>query len=654
MGELDEKVRALPRDSGVYLMKDRRHRVIYVGKARDLRSRVGSYFVPSRVSHPRTDALVEKITDVDVLVTDSELEALILEQSLIKEYRPRYNVNLKDDKRFPYLRVNLGHPRPGVEISRQIGDRTTRAFGPYADVASLRHTVKRLRRAFPLRVCSDWRVVQHGRRECLDYFIGSCCAPCTHRVTEAQYARTVQAFVRFLEGHGDDVLEELRAEMAAAADAQEFERAAVFRDRIRAAESVLRKQKIEAPGGDDADVVGLATQGTDALGLVLRVRGGKMVGKDERRLSRVDPASPGETLAQFVMQFYLSQSAPVPPRVVLPFEPMEPALLRGWLEERASGRVEVRVPQRGRLLGLAKVASRNAALLMEERRVSDVGGERAGPELYELKDVLGLTEPPMRIEGVDVSTIHGTDQVASLVVFVAGKPVRSLYRRYRIRRVVGADDFASIQEVVDRRVSRAIAEEQSLPDLLVIDGGEGQLGAAMRALEKYDLAPVPAIGLAKKEERIVFADDRPTLKLPRRSEALRLLQRVRNEAHRFAVAYHRTLRGRRLTASALDDIEGIGPARKALLLRRFGSVREIARAGVEKVAELPGIGLDTARRIVAALASPDEAPPEEPDTEAADAPVPATAELDGVGEGLELDTVDTVDAIDAIDEEDAP
>lgn len=650
LAELDDKVRALPHGPGVYLMKDRRHRVIYVGKARDLRARVSSYFAPSRAPHPRTDVLVGHIRDVDFLVTDTELEALILEQSLIKEYRPRYNVNLKDDKRFPYLRVDLGHRAPGVEITRRIGDRTARTFGPYADVASLRHTVKRLRRAFPLRVCSDWRVEQHGRRECLDYFIGSCCAPCTRRVTDAHYAEIVRAFVRFLDGQGENVLEELRREMRVAAERQEFERAAVFRDRIRAAESVLRKQKIETPGGEDLDVVGLATQGSDALGLVLRVRGGKMVGKEERRLTGIDPTAPDETLAQFVMQFYLSQSAPVPARVALPFEPLEAELLHAWLEERASRKIALRVPRRGRVLGLVRVAARNAALSMEEARVRERGGERASPELYELKDALGLREPPMRIEGIDVSTIHGTDQVASLVVFVAGKAQKSLYRRYRIRRVSGADDFASIQEVVDRRVSRAIAEEQALPDLFLIDGGEGQLGAAMRALEKYDLHGTPAIGLAKKEERIVFPDARPTLRLSRRSEALKLLQRVRNEAHRFAVSYHRTLRGKRLSASALDDVPGIGPARKALLLRTFGSVRALRAAGVDALAELPGIGRATAQRVLDTLATNGATPAAEPD--ATDAPDDAPAEA--LPEDTLLDDVPPEDALlDDVPNEDA-
>lgn len=598
---LSDKVKALPRSPGVYLMKDLRGKVVYVGKARTLRARVSSYFAASRTPHPRTDALVAKIADVDFIVTDSELDALILEQSLIKEYRPRYNVNLKDDKRFPYLRITRAHAYPGVEITRQLGDAKSRYFGPYTDVASLRHTVKRLRRAFPLRVCSDHRVDQSDRRECLDFFIGSCVAPCTRRVTPEQYGAIVESFTRFLSGQGEAVLSELETEMNAASEARQYERAAVFRDRLQAAASVLRKQQIESPRGEDVDVLGLAAGDDDALGLVLRVRDGRLIGKEERLIERTTGLGTREVLGQFLMQFYLADRA-LPSRVALPQKPADPELLGGWLERRRGGPVDVFVPTRGFYARLSRIAMRNAVLAREERRARDGASERLGPELYALKESLGLEAPPQRIEGVDVSTIQGTDQVASVVVFLAGEPARALYRRYRIKGVQGTDDFASIQEVVDRRVSRALAEGQALPDLLLIDGGEGQVSAARKALEKYDLRGLPMIGLAKREETIVFADARPPLQLGRRSEALKLLQRVRNEAHRFAVSYHRGLRSKRLRASALDGIEGIGPQKKARLLRAFGSVRALRLAKEEDVAALPGIGLATARKILAALA----------------------------------------------------
>ena len=608
MSDLATKLSSLPRTPGVYFMKDRRGKVLYIGKARVLRSRVASYFAPSRVPHPRTDALVRKIADVDYLATDSELEALILEQSLIKEYKPRYNVNLKDDKRFPYLRLTLGHAFPGVEVTRQSGDPSSRYFGPYADVASLRHTVKRLRRAFPLRVCSDHRVAQRERRECLDYFIGSCVAPCTERVTESEYAEIVSAFGRFLSGQGEGVVADLEHEMKRAAEAREYERATVFRDRLRAVQSVLRKQKIETPGGDDVDVFAAAQGENEGLGLVLRLRSGKLIGKETRALARTDGLDEGELLQLFVIQYYLGQDA-VPGRVALADPPSESGLLHGWLERRRAQRVEMIVPKRGKMAGLVRVAKRNATLALEENRVRNHGGTHVGPEVYALRDAIGMAELPMRIEAIDVSNIQGTDKVASLVVFVAGKSARKLYRRYRIKTVTGADDFASIQEVVDRRVSRAIAEGTALPDLLVIDGGEGQLSAARRALSKYDRESLPMIGLAKREERIVFPDGRPTLRLPKRSEALQLLQRIRDEAHRFAVTYHRQLRGRRLRASSLDDVPGIGPARKASILRHFGSARAVRRASLEDLASLPGIGRTTAARILSALGERPEPGP---------------------------------------------
>jgi excinuclease ABC subunit C len=602
MEAIRTKAKTLPRRPGVYLMKGAQGRVLYIGKARDLRQRVSSYFQPSRPSHPRTDVLVRSVRDVDFIVTDSELEALILEQSMIKEYRPRYNVNLKDDKRYPYVRLTVGHPVPRLEITRRLGDKRSRYYGPYADVASLRHTVKRLRRAFPLRVCSDARVQQHDQRECLDYFIGSCSAPCTHRVSESDYGEIVRAFTRFLGGQSREVVEELRDEMNRAAAAREYERAAVFRDRLRATESVLRRQNVAKPGGEDVDVVGIAADDDSALGLVLRVRAGTLIGKEERVLARTGGSPLDEILALFVMQFYLGDRT-LPTRLALPVEPSERELFEAWLGRRAGHRVRVAVPRRGPLAGLVRVAARNAALSLRERTASAAGGAPAAPELDELRRALDLRSVPVKIEAIDVSTIQGQDTVASVVVFENGAPRRSLYRRYRIRRVAGADDFASIQEVVDRRVSRALAEGAALPDLVLIDGGAGQLSAARRALAKYDIADLPIIGLAKREERIVFPDSRGTLRLSRRSEGLKLLQRIRNEAHRVAVQYHRRLRSRRLKGSRLDEIEGIGPARKAMLLRSFGSIAGIREAGLERLARLPGIGRAMAARILAALDS---------------------------------------------------
>lgn len=629
---LKETVQALPRSPGVYLMKDRRGKILYVGKARSLRSRVASYFAASRVPHPRTDALVERIVDLDFIVTDTDLEALILEQSLIKQNRPRYNVRIKDDKKYPYLKLTTGHRFPGVEVTRDVRDRSARFFGPYADVASLRHTVKRLRRAFPLRVCSDTRVMQSSRRECLDYFIGSCSAPCTRRVSDDEYGEIVAAFSRFIAGQGDDVLKELEAEMNTAAEKHQYERAAVFRDRLRAVGSVLRKQKIETPGGDDVDVVGIASQKDEALGLVLRIRKGKLIGKEQRTLVRTEGLPQKEVLEHFLTRFYGAQDV-LPGRLAVPVAPPEPELVEAWLSKRTGRKVHLVVPQRGKLAGLLRVAMRNAALILEESRARAEGERRLGPELYELQQALGLESPPVRIEGVDVSTIQGTDKVASVVCFIAGRPEKALYRRYRIKTVEGADDFASIQEVIDRRVSRALDEGQDLPDLFLIDGGKGQLGAARRALAKYDLESLPAVGLAKREELVVF-HDRPALRLSRRSEALKLLQRIRNEAHRFAVSYHRTLRSKRLTRSALDDVPGIGPRRKALLITTFGSVEAMGKASEEALAEVPGIGRTTARAILDALSrKPDVDAPTDP-LEDGDA-----EDLDGLGteEALALD-----------------
>ncbi len=598
--DLTRKLKTLPRGPGIYLMLDRVGDLLYIGKARSLRQRVSSYFAPSREPHPRTDSLVSRVRDVDFIVTDSELEALILEQTMVKERKPRYNVQLKDDKRFPYVRLTLSHAFPRAEITRQLGDRSSRYYGPYTDVALLRQTLKMLRRAFPLRVCSDARLTRSDERECLDYFIGLCCAPCTRQSTEDDYAEIVRSLMRFLGGKGEDVVRDLQTQMQEASDAREYERGAVLRNRLRAVRSVLRRQKVEMPGGDDVDVIGLATGDDQALGLVLRVRGGKVIGKEERLLVGTRDRSATELLGLFTMQFYLGQDV-VPGRVALPEPPAEEELLSAWLQNRQEAPVRIQVPKRGTLAGLVRIAARNAALSMEERRLGSGSQEPAPPELLELQQKLALPAPPMRIEAFDVSTVHGSDTVASVVVFVAGRPSKSLYRRFRIRRVEGTDDFASIQEAVDRRISRSLAEDRPLPDLLLIDGGAGQVSSAHGVLGKYDLGRLPLIGLAKRDERVVFPDARADLHLPRRSPGLRLLQQIRNEAHRSAVRYHRSLRRRRLTRSALDAIPGIGPARKAQLLNTFGSVAALRKADVESVARLPGIGRATAMKVLAAL-----------------------------------------------------
>jgi excinuclease ABC subunit C len=397
---------------------------------------------------------------------------------------------------------------------------------------------------------------------------------------------------------------------------------------------VLRKQKIETPGGDDIDVVGIATGKDEALGLVLRIRRGRLIGKEQRTLVRTDGLPRDEVLEHFLTRFYGGQDV-LPGRLALPYDPPSPELVAEWLEGRTGRKVRLVVPRRGKLAGLLRVAMRNAALVLEESRARAEGERRLGPELYELQEALGLANPPVRIEGVDVSTIHGTDKVASVVCFIAGRPEKALYRRYRIKTVEGADDFASIQEVVDRRVSRALDEGQDLPDLFLIDGGKGQLGAARRALAKYDLESLPAVGLAKREELVIF-HDRPALRLSRRSDALKLLQRIRNEAHRFAVGYHRTLRSKRLTRSALDDVPGIGPHRKALLLSTFGSVDTMRRASEAELAAIPGIGRATARTILEVLARPlpeEDAPP--------------------TGSGADLAALDDGDALDGLGAEEA-
>lgn len=593
---LAERLRILPRQSGVYLFRDSRRRVIYVGKALQLHHRVPSYFRGPAPNDPRLRGLRRRIRLLDWIVTATEVEALILEDSLIKQYSPRYNIRLKDDKRYPYLRITAGHAYPAMVLTRQVAHDGARYFGPFTRVKDLRHVVRTLRAVFRLRNCSDRRLARGGR-ECLQYFIHRCSAPCTARVTATDYADQVQPLLDLLSGRGEEVLRVLERRMRAVADELRFEESARLRDEVAVLRELVQEQGLIPPAEADADVVGLAARGDQACGVFLHVREGKVLGKSSRLLTGIAGTDPAEQLKALLLAALL-QAPRVPRRIVTVVSPAEPGSVRAALEQAAGHPVTLEIAGRGGLAHLLELAARNAHLLLEEEELRSAQKEsRVDRAVYDLQEALGLPAPPYRIEGFDISNFQGSHAVASQVVFRDGRAWKGGYRHYRMRHGPGPDDFAMMAEVLARRLRRLRGEGDPLPGLVLVDGGPGQVGAAAGALCEAGFADIPLAGLAKREEEIHLAGRQEPIRLPRNSPALQLLQRIRDEAHRFAVEYHRSLRGKSQKMSALDGIPGIGSARRRALLRRFGSLAALRQAGPETIAETPGLGPRLARKI---------------------------------------------------------
>ena len=607
------QVRTLPTSPGVYLMRDASGKVIYVGKAKQLRTRVRSYFGSSRSLEPRMRTLAEQVLTIDHVVTRSEAEALLLEATLIKRHQPPYNVRLKDDKRYPYLKVDVGSPWPRVTITRRVENDGARYFGPYASAGSVRRTLDVVKKLFPWRSCTK-TITGSDPRPCLDYYIKRCVAPCTGYCSADEYHEVIRQTVLFLEGRSSEVVARLREEMAEAAEGLQFERAARVRDQIESIERVTgERRQMATTTALDADVFALAREGDEACVQVFFARGTVVADTDSFTLDGTSEAGDPEVLGAFLAQYYESATY-VPRTVLLSTEPADQEGLVAALRERRGGAVELVVPVRGERRRLVETTEENArqALSMHHARwLAD--RDKTEQALSLLEEELDLPARPQRIECYDISTIQGTNTVASMVVFEEGSARPQQYRRFRIRTVAGQDDFASMREVIERRFRHlatpdaiAIRERagrptrptatapgegspwDAVPDLVIIDGGKGQLGAALDLLRDLGLGSIPVCGLAKREEEIYVADLDEPIRLPRNSEALYLVQRVRDEAHRFAVTYHRSLRGRSQTRSALDSIPGVGPKRKRALLRRFGTVRGVRDASVDEIAATVG------------------------------------------------------------------
>jgi len=597
---LAEKVHNLPAVPGVYLFKDASGAVLYVGKALSLQHRVRSYLAgdPTR---PWLDELMERAVDLDTILTASEPEALLLEATLIRRHRPRYNILLKDDKSYPYVRISVQEEFPRLSVTRRVLEDGARYLGPYTDVKSLRRMLREMRRIFPVRTCRNFEDYRRSNRPCLYFHIHRCTGPCTTRTrtTPDEYRALVDGLLLFLTGRDQELLQGLRREMEEASGSRRYETAARLRDQIELMSGMRKPQAMMSLRAPDADVLGLARHGARAAVAVLMMRGGRVIGKESRLLEHAAGRSDQALIASFIAQHYLGAATP-PGRIFLAAEPEDAAAMREALERKRGGRVELHVPERGRVRSLLRSAERNAAHALAEIEVRGTG-ERArfSPAMLELQRELGLERPPYRMVCFDVSNLGPDQAVAAVVASEDGRARKSLYRRMRMRRP-GPDDFAMISEAVERYWTHVESGELPRPDLILIDGGAGQLGAARAALERVATRPVEMVALAKREETVVREHATP-LRMPRRSPALQALQRLRDEAHRFGLAYHRKLRSRALVASGVDEVPGVGPARRAALLKAFGSVQALREATPEEIAARARVPLEVARRLSEAL-----------------------------------------------------
>jgi excinuclease ABC subunit C len=589
---LERKLDTLPDRPGVYLWKDAEGIVLYVGKAKSLRQRVRSYLSADADHSPKHRLLQKLIADVETIVVPSEPGALLLENNLIKEYQPRFNIRLRDDKSYPSIAVTLGEPFPRVLVVRRLNLAGARYFGPYTDVAVLRRTLQVIRRIFTVRSCHYDLPGDAPDRPCLDYHIHRCLAPCVAYQSPDDYRRMIDDVVAFLEGKTVDVRTRLRARMDEAAARLEFERAAEIRNALKWLDQLEQPQVVEKVGGGDADAIGFARDGDDAAGVVLRVREGKIVAREQRFLHHLAEEPDEAVLSAFLVRYYVPLEARAP-EALLPFPPTDFEELIQLLPGH-----EFAVPQRGPRARLVTLADQNARHLLESLLIeSFVTDERAEDPVYALGRDLGLTVVPRAIACVDISTNQGRDTVGSLVWFEAGRPKKSEYRRFRIKGEGQQDDFAAIREVVSRFARRRLDEQKPMPDLFVIDGGRGQLGAAAAVLSEQGVQ-TNLISLAKREEEVFLPARSDSLLLPRRSPSLKLLQRVRDEAHRFAIDYSRARRARRTVTSQLLDIPGVGPRRRRLLLEKFGSLAGVRLATPQEIAALPGFSSKLADRVL--------------------------------------------------------
>ena len=585
-----EKLKLLPENPGVYIMKDAAGKIIYVGKAVVLKNRVRQYFQSQRNHTPKVRAMVAKVADFEFIMTASEVEALILECNLIKKHRPRYNISLKDDKSYPYVKVTLQDDFPRVFLTHRIVKDGARYFGPYTNVTAVHESLKLLRRLFPLRNCKTLQ-----DRPCLEYHIKRCLAPCAGKISKEEYDGMIRSVLLFLEGRTADVEKELEYRMRKAAEAYHFELAARLRDQLAAVKKVAEKQNI-VTGAGDQDAIGMARSEIGVCVQIFFIRSGKMIGREHFLLQGSEDESDEALLSAFLQQYY-HRATFIPREILLPMELTEVSLLETWLAKKKNAKVELLVPQRGTKHDIVAMAASNAEKFLsdEAARIRQANAQTLGA-VEELGRYLGLKNPPNRMECFDISHIQGSETVASMVVFEGGLPKKSDYRRFKINSTEGKpDDFLSMREVTQRRYGDL--PESELPDLIVIDGGKGQLSSALEIIRGAGHKDVPVVGLAKQFELVFREGESDPVVLPRHSQALYLIERIRDEAHRFAITYHRNLRGKRNLVSVLDHIVGIGPARRKSLWNTFGTMAKIKAASIDELAQAPGMNRPAAEAV---------------------------------------------------------
>ena len=605
--DFSQRLRATPTKPGVYIMRDKSGDVLYVGKAANLRNRLRSYFAAQASLSSKIHNMVAKVEDFDFIVTESDQEAVILECNLIKRHKPNYNARLKDDKSYPFIKIDLSEDFPLVYITRSVTDDGARYFGPFASAGSVRRTLALLKKLFPYRSCTK-TITGTDPRPCLDYYIHRCVGPCIGAVDKGRYQEIIDQVILFLEGKTGKVVKSIASRMNQAAEALEFERAVVLRDQLRAIEKVHEGQKVLHLTSENVDVIAVAPWLGEAWVEVFFIRQGKLIGRDHFIMSGTQDDEPGKILAAFIQQFY-SENPYVPPRILVQ-HPLEDAeAIEGWLRQKRQGRVTVSVPQRGERRKLVQMVAENAGQGLEQLKVRQSEGGDMHSAMSELEEALSLPRLPRRIECYDISNIQGSNPVGSMVVFEDGKPKSSHYRRFKVKTVEGIDDYSMMREVLTRRFKRLAKSSDAgapssddgawytVPDLVLIDGGRGHLSTALQVFLEQGIDHIPLASLAKENEELFTPQVSEPIILPRGSDGLFLVQRARDEAHRFAITFHRQRRNRRTIASAMDGVQGIGPKRRRMLLRRFGSVRGVKEASLEEIAAVPGMTVKLAGRL---------------------------------------------------------
>ena len=604
---IQEELKKLPGKPGVYLMHDEKDAIIYVGKAISLKNRVRQYFQSSRNKGAKIEQMVTHISRFEYIVTDSELEALVLECNLIKEHRPKYNTMLMDDKSYPFIKVTVNEPFPRVMLARQMKKDKAKYFGPYSSAGAVKDTIELIRKLYHIRSCNRSLPKDIGKeRPCLNYHIHQCQAPCQGYISQEEYRKSIDEVVRFLNGHYDLVLKELEEKMMAASDSLEFEKAIEYRELLTSVQKVAQKQKITDTAGDDRDIIAMASEGEDAVVQVFFIRSGRLIGRDHFYLKSAENDTEGEILSSFIKQFYAGTSY-IPAELMLPEEIEDQDIIEEWLTARRERRVHLRIPKKGTKEKLVELAQKNAQMVLknDRERLKREEGRTIGA-VKELEKILGL-KGIIRMEAYDISNTNGFDSVGSMVVYEHGKPKRNDYRKFKIKTVQGPDDYASMNEVLTRRFGHGLREQQEesetggfqiFPDLIMMDGGRGQVNIALEVLEKLHLH-IPVCGMVKDDNhrtRGLYFNN-TELPIDRNSECFRLITRIQDEAHRFAITFHRQLRSKGQVHSVLDDIPGVGPARRKDLMRCFENIDAIRNATVEELKELPSMNEKSAQEV---------------------------------------------------------